>query len=120
MKQSDAWKTLERSAAKVLGGFRVTRGADFGISDVDVIVPDFPSLRVDCKRRKQPFAHHRLLSEVKQKYCFKSTDIPLLVTKNHNQRGAVVAIELNDFGRLLNLLRTNNIRLQKVGQCSDG
>jgi hypothetical protein len=65
---TNTWKQLERDSAKVLGGIRVSRGANFGIDDVDVKIDDFPSFKVDSKRYKR-FAVFSLYETVKKKYC---------------------------------------------------
>ena len=98
-----AWKDLERLVAKVLKGRRILRGSDFSAHDVDVIVDDFPMLRIDGKYR-QRWGHHKFLVEVEKKYC-KPGDIPLLVTKHLKQRGAVVCLDLDAFGVILQTIR---------------
>lgn len=102
-RQSQAWKALERLAAKELGGKRVMRGSDFSVSDVDVKIEDFPHLRVDCKYRTR-HAHHSLLEEVRSKYC-EENQVPILVTKHHNQVGACVTVDLEFFKTLLEAAR---------------
>lgn len=106
MKRSGAWKNLERESARMLGGNRVTRGADFSVSDVDVKIPELPFLKVDAKYRKS-HAHHSLLEEVRKKYC-NAGDIPVLITKHHRQRGANVTIPLELFAVLLDAFRQQN------------
>lgn len=103
-KQSQAWKNLERQAAKALGGNRVLRGANFAIEDVDVKVDDLPFLKVDAKYRVK-HSHHTLMAEIERKYCKESTDIPVLITKHHNQTGAYVTVPLEFFSDLLASLR---------------
>ena len=103
-KRSQAWKSHEKAVAKGLGGRRISRADDWGRSDVDVVVADFPMFRIDGKYR-QKFAHHTLLREVKKKYCKDPKSIPLLVTKQARERGAVVSMSLNDFGALLSMMR---------------
>jgi len=102
---SQAWKNLERLVAQVLKGERVCRGADFAKKEVDVKVHDFPNLQIDAKYRKQNWRHHAFLDEIRFKYCDDDVDIPVLVTKNHNQVGAVVSLSLHDFGVLLDTIR---------------
>lgn len=99
-KQSEAWKNLERQAAQALGGVRVLRGDDYSQSDVDVLIPAFPELKVDCKYR-QKHAHHSLMEIIRQKYCEVEFDVPVLVTKHRNQSGACVTVDLDYFARLL-------------------
>jgi hypothetical protein len=103
-RQSQSWKVLEKATAKTLKGTRILRGADFSKSDVDVVVDDFPDMRIDSKYRIR-HAHHKFLDEIKKKYCKKETDIPVLISKTHNQRGAVVSLSLEHFGKLLNEIR---------------
>jgi hypothetical protein len=105
-RQSQAWKNLERQVAKALGGKRVLRGANFAIEDVDVKLDDIPYLRIDAKYRKK-HAHHTLFEEVKTKYCQESGQIPVLVTKHHNQDGACVTVDLEFFSILLMAFRKN-------------
>jgi hypothetical protein len=99
-----AWKMAEKLTAKELKGTRVLRGADFSKSDVDVIVDDFPSLRIDSKYR-QKWAHHKFLTEIKDKYCKTQGDIPVLITKNPKMQGGVVSLFLHDLGILLDAIR---------------
>ncbi len=99
-KRSQRWKDLERATAKALGGNRILRGSDFSKSEPDVDIEDMPRLKVDCKAHKR-FAHHTLLQEVKEKYCKRKNDIPILVTKHEHQVGACVTISLDFFSELL-------------------
>ena len=110
MKQSSAWKDLERLAAKELRGDRVCRAGNFAISATDVVVPDFLELKVDTKRRKRKFAHHSMLSEIREKYCYSEGDVAVLVTRNHGERGAVASMSLRDLGELLDRIRTYRSR----------
>lgn len=105
MKQSSAWKDLERKAAKALGGYRICRANNFAISAPDVYVPDFPEMMVDTKRRKRSFTTHSMLKEVRKKYC-KNGGVAVLVTHNHREVGAVVSLSLKDFASLLNKIRS--------------
>jgi len=103
-RQSRAWKNLERLVAKVLKGTRVLRGNDFSVKRVDVEVDDFPMLKIDAKYR-QRWSHHKFLAEVAEKYCNDDVDIAILVTKHPRQRGAVVVMDLDQFGILLDTIR---------------
>lgn len=102
---SDAWKALERTVAETLGGKRVHRANDFGVSDVDVKIEDFPHWKIDAKLRKRGWKHHAMLREVAKKYCRDVGDMALLVTKNGGEHGAVVSLSLRDFGILTATLR---------------
>lgn len=96
---SQRWKDLEREAARALGGKRVVR-PDFGEPDVDVTVPAWPELRVDCKAYKR-FAHHSLMQDIERKYCDRPGQVPVLVTKHERQRGAYVTVPLDWLGQVL-------------------
>lgn len=103
-KRSQQWKALEREAARELRGKRVHRGADFSESAVDVELEELLAhLKVDGKYRVK-HAHHSFLEEVRKKYCGPH-DVPILVTKHHRQRGAVVSCPLEFFGLLLDAYR---------------
>jgi len=106
MRQSQAWKNLERSVAEALGGTRVLRGADFSESDVDVKVDDFPLLAIDCKYRKS-HAFHSLIEEIRTKYCGDGTKSPVLVTKHKNGQRNYVSMDLELLQTLLNIIREN-------------
>jgi len=101
---SHQWKQLERDTAKVLGGKRISRGYDFGISDIDVEIPDFPSFKIDTKYRKtsQIFSLYR---ELKDKYCKKPSDTPILVVREHNSKFELAVINLELLGKFLNYVR---------------
>lgn len=105
MRRSQAWKELERQAAKLLGGRRVVRG-DWGESDVDVKT-EFPGLKVDCKYR-QSHAHHALLKGIHLKYCQKPEDVAVLVTKHKGQPSFNVTVNGDTFATLLDCLRVAN------------
>jgi len=59
-----AWKALERTVAKKVGGKRkIDRGSNFMISDFDVEIPDRPHLKIDAKYSSKPWAHHKLIEK---------------------------------------------------------
>lgn len=97
------WKELEKKAASVMGGTRINRAADYGISDVDVVLPDFPGLKIDCKVRRR-HAHHALVEEIREKYC-KSGGSPVLVTKHGYSHREYVTVDLDLFVTILDSLR---------------
>ena len=99
---STRWKQLERDAARALGGVRVPRWLDFGVSAPDVLVEDF-HLVVDAKAHRR-FSHHRLLENVKSKYCERD-EVPCLITKSERQRGECVTVPLDFLAGLLNRVR---------------
>jgi hypothetical protein len=102
-KNSQAWKDLERLAADHFRGRRLSRGSNFAIEDVDVIV-DFRALRVDGKYRRA-HAHHTFMAEIERKYCEKDGDVPVLVTKHPGQQGAYVTVPIEHYGLLLDCAR---------------
>lgn len=97
------WKELEKKTADALGGKRINRSQDYGVSDVDVVVPDFPGMRIDCKYRKR-HAHHSLVEEIRDKYCTEG-QFPVLVTKHHSGRREYVTLDLVYFAALLKLAK---------------
>jgi hypothetical protein len=115
MKRSSQWKALEREAAAELKGRRVHRGANFAVGAVDVELEDLPSLKVDAKYKTR-HAHHSLLEEVRRKYCAEASDIPVLVTKSHHQRGANATVPLWFLGLLLDVYRAH---LKRAPQSTD-
>ncbi len=102
-KDSTSWKMLERLAAFHMKGRRISRGSDFSVKDVDVIV-DFRALRVDGKYRRK-HAHHTFMQEIGRKYCVYEGDVPVLVTKHPGMKGAFVTVPLEHYGHLLDVAR---------------
>lgn len=98
---SNAWKEHERQAAKLLGGKRHSRGADFGTSAPDV---EHPLFSVECKYRKTLPRLLRLGLE--QAASYDTTKPPLLVVKERHQRGALVVMRLADFTDLVGALKS--------------
>lgn len=106
---SKPWKELEKATAAALGGKRINRGADFGVSDVDVVLPDHPRLRIDCKYR-QRHAFHGLVEEIRAKYCKSPGDVPVLVTKHRSGRGAYATVDLDFFVELIKWYPTDAMK----------
>lgn len=98
------WKELEKKTADALGGTRINRATDYGISDVDVLVPGFDFLRVDCKYRKS-WAHHSYVEEIRSKYCGAEGQYPILVTKHHHSHKEYVTMDLVMFAAMVKLLK---------------
>lgn len=98
------WKELEKTAALAMEGTRINRAADYGISDVDVVLPDYPHLRVDCKYRTR-HAFHAFVETIRSKYCKREGDVPVLVTKHHHSRREYVTVDLVFFASLLKLAK---------------
>lgn len=101
---TSTWKNLERSTAAILGGERVSRGADFGKTDVDVKISDFPSLKIDTKRYKrlQVFS---LFDLVKKKYCKTLKDKPILVLRQSGKKYVLAVIDIKLLSQLLDYVR---------------
>ena len=100
---SKAWKDLEKTTAKVLGGKRVIR-LSYSQKSVDVKIKDFPTFKVDAKRYKK-FRAFALYEEVKEKYCKTPTDKPILVLRQHNKKTKLAVIDLELLGQFLNFIR---------------
>lgn len=114
-KRSQSWKDLERDTAEALGGKRVLRGEDFSKSDVDVELPAFPHMKLDCKYKTAGWKHHSYLKEVQLKYCKQPGDVPVLVTKNKGEHAVCVTLNLRDFANLLKALEGAKYAL-RVGE----
>ena len=104
MKRTSTWKQLERDSAKELGGERVSRGADFGVEDVDVTIEDFPSFKVDTKRYKK-FSVYSLYESVKSKYCKDKNDEPILILRQHGKHTKLAVIDLDLLAKFMNFVR---------------
>ena len=100
---SKPWKELEKSTAVALDGVRVNRADDYGVSDVDVVLPYCSHLRLDCKYRAS-HAHHSLVETIRRKYC-KDGDWPVLVTKHRGSHREYVTIDLSLFAALVKQLK---------------
>ena len=99
-----SWKELEKAGARILRGKRVSRGADFSFSDVDIKVADIPFLKIDCKKLKR-HASHTLMREITRKYCPDEGDLPLLVTKEHGPSPVYASVPLDFLAQLLDIVR---------------
>jgi len=98
-----AWKDLERTAAKILGGKRIIR-EHFGVKKPDVKLKDFPNFKIDTKRYKK-FRVFSLYEEVKKRYCKKPVDQVILVLRQHNKQTKLAVIDLNLLAKLINFVR---------------
>jgi len=94
-----AWKKLERRIGKLLGGERVKRMGDYSQSATDVIVPDLPQLKIDCKLRRG-FAHHKLFLKIKARRANA-----VLVTRESSDAPALASFKVEDFVALIGALR---------------
>jgi len=93
-KLSNAWKNLERYVAKVLGGTRVHRGGDFGVSACDV-EHDFFS--IETKYRSMAFK--QIYDYMEQASKYDKEKKPLVVIRRKGKK-ALAVLELEDLGEL--------------------
>jgi len=100
-KQSQSWKALERTAARKLGGERLSRGNNFSESMLDV---EHPWLAIDAKWRSSlaTAKWFKKLIKDNEKIYGKERKVPILVIKEKNMRGELVVITLDDFIKVVN------------------
>ena len=100
-KHTETWKTLERTAAKKLGGTRIVRGDNYSQSLLDV---EHDWLAIDCKWRSSLATakwFKKLVSDNNKIYG-KGRKVPVLVIKEKGMRGELVVIDLDDFITVVN------------------
>lgn len=100
-KISQSWKVLERYVARVLGGERVTRGADFSKSAPDVSHEYFT---IECKYRTSSFKP--IYDAMEQAKQYDGDKVPLVVIRRKGKK-ALAVVELEDFGALYNDAKRN-------------
>lgn len=106
-KRSDAWKDLERAVAQAardagfIKAYRILRGDDIGISDVDVCVPEAPHVMIDCKYKVDGWSHHTIFDECEEKYITEPGQFLALPTKSGGQDGSLTTIRTEVFFQLL-------------------
>jgi len=93
------WKRHEKQVAKLLGGKRVSRGANFGESLPDV---QHSLLSIECKYRAK--LSRFLINGLKQAQKYDPRKIPVLVVKEKGMRGAIAILNLEDFASLMRLM----------------
>lgn len=93
-KITDSWKALERYAAKILGGSRVSRGADFGKSLPDVKHDYFA---IEVKYRTNAFKN--IYDYLEQAMQYSKDKVPLVVIRRRGKK-ALAVIELESLGEL--------------------
>ena len=104
-------KAFEKLVAKHLGGKRVERKS-FGESAPDIVLHDFPHLKIDCKSRKVAWVFSQL-SAIKMRYCRSSYDVPVLPVKQKGRQRYCIVVPGKFFASLLNSIR--GLR----GRCSE-
>lgn len=98
---SQQWKALEKLVAQKLGGTRLVRGDDFGVSMLDV---ECDQWAVDCKWRSSlaTATWYKKLVKDNEKIYGKGKKVPILVIKEKGMRGELVVISLDDFISVVN------------------
>lgn len=96
---SQVWKTHERQTAKMLGGTRRSRGANFSQSLPDV---EHSIFSIECKHRKSLPRLLRLGISQAEKY--DECKLPILVLREKFKREALVVLKLKDFTSLFGQL----------------
>jgi len=96
------WKHHEKRVAIKLNGRRAFNTGSHNASDVE-----HETFAVECKYRKK-FAARKFYEQAKihaQKYFkqHKIRKVPIVVVKEHNQRGELVLLSLDDFVELVGL-----------------
>lgn len=98
VKQSKAWKAMERSVAKKFGVRRTPlSGINSGHTHADIIHPTF---FVECKYRKR-LGLVELFKKVRRQ-AVAEDKIPLVVLKQMGQQGEIVCMDLDYFMMLIN------------------
>jgi hypothetical protein len=100
-KVSQQWKALEKLVAQKLGGVRLVRGEDFGVSMLDV---ECDQWAVDCKWRSSlaTVTWYKKLIKDNDKIYGRGKKVPILVIKEKGMRGELVVISLDDFINVVN------------------
>jgi hypothetical protein len=113
-KRGDAWKDFEREVTRlfVAGGFtqaeRISRGDDLGASDVDILVPENPLLKVDTKYQVDGWSVLTLFEKTEEKYVAKhSSEFLVMPLKAGGTAGSVSVIRTE---KLIALLATSCLR----------
>lgn len=104
--KSDAWKSFERAVKDCAVDFgflakRILRGADLGVSDVDVEIEGLPLLKIDCKYRVDGWSHHTVFEETEELYCQEPGTWLALPTKAGGADGSLTTIRTEVFFDLL-------------------
>lgn len=100
MKVSGQWKELEKTVARKFGGVRLSRGADFSVSALDVETEHFC---FDAKWRSSLATvtwFKKLRKDNKKIYDGKK--VPVLVLKEKGMRGELVVLDIDDFIEVVN------------------
>jgi hypothetical protein len=95
---SQTWKNAEKQWATTLKKYkipatRISRAANFAVSDFDVFILGHPEYKSDSKYRKSGFSVSKLLDDIRKKYCKSKADVPILVTKSGGQHGENCMVE---------------------------
>lgn len=101
VKVSQAWKSLEKTAARKLGGTRLERGNDFSQTILDV---EHDWLAIDCKWRTTLAiaTWWKKLIKDNEKIYGKGRKVPILVVKKSGMQSELVVIDISDFVKVVN------------------
>jgi hypothetical protein len=104
--KSDAWKYHERNVRDEANdvGFsatRISRGADLGVSDIDVEIDGLPFLKIDCKYKVDGWVHHTIFEDTEELYCKEPGTWLALPTKVGGAEGSLTTIRTEVFFDLL-------------------
>lgn len=94
MKQKQAWKVLERYIARLLGGKRNYRGADFSESACDV---EHSTFSIECKYRSEAFK--QIYDYMEQAKQYDGSKLPLVALRRKGRK-ALIVMEAEDFARV--------------------
>jgi hypothetical protein len=106
MSDTSNWKNAEKLLSKIYNKFgipsnRVSRAANYSVSDFDVRIENAEWVKSDSKYTKRPFRHHGLIREGEFKYCKSKGDFFVLFTKNFSEPSGMVTIRAEFFAALL-------------------
>ena len=107
MSGTDNWKNSERSIAELYqrfgieDAFRVSRAANYSVSDYDVRIPQADWVKTDSKYSKKPWRSHSLMKEGQGKYAKKLGEEFVLYTKGFRERSGFITVRAELFAALL-------------------
>lgn len=109
MKHTGAWKAFERRAAELFGGIRSAfSGAQPQVTGTRGDVRH-PHLFIECKYRQR----HSIAALMKDTRIKADAErkIPVIVLKEHGQRGCIIAVHSDDLDRLSKAGRYDDLPL---------
>lgn len=106
-RSNEAWKNFERAMADLFRsvGFdkaeRVSRADDLGVSDIDVVIPEIPHVKVDCKYKQDGHVVLTTFEEAEAKYVTAEGDFLVLPLKSGGKEGSISAVRSEVLADLL-------------------